>query len=100
MDAIFVGKVSVCSKRHVPQIFNQCFVCSCCEVVKDCPQLFVLSAINVHGDRVARFPRLRGVEPICGRKFYGAAFQVGIGNFLMLFERHVILASVPYQLLR
>src|SRR5215471_9996783 len=91
MNTVFVGKMSVRSKRHVPQIVNERFVCSCCEAVKDCPQLFVLSAINVHGYRIARFRCSRGMEPICGRKLYGAAFQMRMGNLVVLFGRYLVL---------
>jgi hypothetical protein len=36
MDAIFVGKVPVTSKRHIPQIIVQLFTWSYCQLVEDC----------------------------------------------------------------
>src|SRR5262249_48702127 len=65
--------------------------CSSREAVKDCPQLVVLSAIDVHRNGVALFRCSRGMEPVCGRKLYDAAFQMCISNFVMLFGRQLVL---------
>ena len=91
MDAIFVGKVSVAPKRHIPQIIEQLFVCSYCQLVEDCSQLVVPRAAHIHRNRVALSRCSCGVEPICGRKLNGAALQVGVSHFVMLLGRHLAL---------
>jgi hypothetical protein len=53
MDAIFIGKMSIASKRQIPQIVEQFLVCSRSEPVEDCSQLYVLPAVNVYGDSIA-----------------------------------------------
>src|SRR5205814_9403971 len=91
MDAIFVGKVSVAPKRHIPQIIEQLFVCSYCQLVEDCSQLVVPRAANIHRNRVALSRCSRGVEPICGRKLNGAALQASLSHFVMLLAWHFAL---------
>ena len=91
MDAVFIGKMSIASERHVPQIVKQLIVCSRREPVEDCSQLFVLSAVNIHANSIALFRCSLGVEPVCSRKLYDAAFQVGVSHFVMLLGRHVVL---------
>ena len=66
MDAIFVGEMSVASKREIPQVVQQVFVGSRGELVEDRSQLFVLPTVNVHGDSVALFRFSLGVEPVRG----------------------------------
>ena len=78
MDAVFIGKMSIASNRHIPQIVEQLIVCSRREPVEDCPQLFVLPAVNIHTDSIALFRCSLGVEPDCSRKLYDAAFQLGV----------------------
>jgi hypothetical protein len=39
MDAIFICKVSVTPKWHIPQIIEEFFVRSDCQLVENCPQL-------------------------------------------------------------
>ena len=91
MDAIPVSKMPVCSEWHVLQIVKQRFVCSCCEAVKNFPQLVVRSSIDVHSDRISRFRLSLRVQPVRGRKLYAAAFQVSMSNFVVLLGRHVVL---------
>jgi hypothetical protein len=91
MDAIPVSKMPVCSEWHVLQIVKQRFVCSCCEAVKDFPQLVVRSSIDVHSDRISRFRCSLRVQPVRGGKLYTAAFQVSMSNFVVLLGRHVVL---------
>ena len=68
VDAEFIGKMSIGSKRHIPQIVEQFIVCSHCESVEDCSQLYVCPAADIHSDGIALFRRLLGMEPICSRK--------------------------------
>jgi hypothetical protein len=91
MDAVFIGKMSIASKRHITQIVKQLIVCCRREPVEYCSQLFVLPTVNVHADSIALFRCSLGVEPICSRKLYHAAFQVGVSHFVMLLGRHVVL---------
>ena len=91
MDAEFIGKMPIASKRHIPQIVQQLSVCSRCEPVEDCSQLFVLPAVNIHRDSIALFGSSLRMEPICSRKLHDAAFQLGISHFVMLLWRHVVL---------
>ena len=90
MDAIFVGKVSVAPKRHIPQIIEQLFVCSYCQLVEDCSQLVVPRAANIH---LALSRCSREVEPVWGRKLYAPALQIGVSHFVMLLGRHLALAG-------
>jgi hypothetical protein len=91
MDAVFIGKMSIASKRHIPQIVKQLTVCSRREAVEDRSQLFVLPAVDIHPDHIALFRGSLGVEPIRSRKLYDAAFQVGVSHLVMLLGRHVAL---------
>lgn len=90
MNAELIGEMAVGSKRHVTQIIKQGLVCSYCEAVKDDPELLIRAGVYVHGDGVALLRRLRGVQPVCGRKFDGAALQTRVSDFLMLIGRNVI----------
>lgn len=91
VDAIFVGQVSVAAKGHIPQIIEELFVCSDGQLVENGSQVVVLSANNIHGDRIALSRCSRGVEPICSGKLDDAAFQVRESHFVTLPGRHVAL---------
>ena len=62
MDAIFVGKVSVAPKRHIPQIIEQLFVCPYCQLVEDCSQLVLLPSKSKKGERFIMFAPLNWVS--------------------------------------
>ena len=64
MDAVFIGKMSIASKRHIPQIVKQLIVCARREPVEDCSQLFVLPAANIHTDSIAQFRYSLGVAKL------------------------------------
>src|ERR1019366_6770050 len=87
----FIGKMSIASKRHIPQIVKQLTVCSRREAVEDRSQLFLLPAVDIHPYHIALFRGSLGVEPIRSRKLYDAAFQVGVSHLVMLLGRHVAL---------
>jgi len=91
MDAVFIGEMSIASKQHIPQIVEQLIACSRREPVEDCSLLVVLPAANIHADSIALFPSSLGAEPVCSRKLYDVAFQVGVSHFVMLLGRHVVL---------
>ena len=91
MDSVPIGKMSIAAERHITQIIEQLFICSHREIVEDCSQLYVLSSGNIHCDSIALFRGSRGMEPVRSRKLYAAAFQVGVGDLLMLLGRHLIL---------
>jgi Domain of Unknown Function with PDB structure (DUF3857) len=65
MHAVFVGEMSVRSKRQIPQIIKQRSVCSGREPVENYSQLFVLPAVNVHGDCISLLRRSRRMQPVC-----------------------------------
>lgn len=91
MDAIFICKVSIAPKRHFPQIIEELFVCSYCQLVENRPQLAILPAANVNRDGIALSGRSRGVKPVRSRNLHDAAFQVGESNFVMLLGWHLAL---------
>ena len=62
MDTVLICKVSIASKRHIPQIVKQFIVCSRREPVEYCSQLFVRPAVNIHGDSIALFRCSLGVS--------------------------------------
>jgi hypothetical protein len=91
MDAIFICKVSVAPKRHIPHIIEELFACSYGELVENCPQLVILPATNIESDSIALPWGSVGVEPVCSRKLHDAAFQVGESHFVMLVGWHLAL---------
>lgn len=91
MDAIFICKVSVTPKRHIPQIIEDFFVRSDCQLVENCPQLVILPTANVNRDSIALSRGSRGVEPVCSRELHDTGFQVGESHFVVLFGWHVVL---------
>jgi len=87
VDAIFIGKMSVDAEGHIPQIFQERFVCSDGKLVEDCSQFVIRSAIQVHADRVSRFWCLRGMHPVSGGKRDCLMLQVGIRHFVFWSDR-------------
>jgi len=65
MDTIFICKVSVAPKRHIPHIIEEFFACSYGELVENCAQLVILPAANIEGHSIALPRGSRGVEPVC-----------------------------------
>jgi len=91
MDAIFICKVSVTPKWHIPQIIEEFFVRSDCQLVENCPQLIILPTANVNRDSIALSRGSREVEPVCSRELHDTSFQVGESHFVVLFGWHVVL---------
>src|SRR5208283_2937301 len=73
MDAIFICKVSVAPKRHIPHIIEELFACSYGELVENHPQLVIFPAANIEGDSIALSRSSHCVEPVCSRKLHKAA---------------------------
>ena len=61
MDAVFIRKMSVTSKRHIPQIVKQLLVRFREEPIEDRSQLLVLPAVKIHADGIALFRCSRGM---------------------------------------
>src|ERR1700739_3548011 len=76
---------------HIPQIIEEVFFRSDCQLVENCPQLVILPTANVNRDSIALSWGSREVEPVCIRELHDTIFQVGESHFVLVFGWHVVL---------
>ena len=89
MDAIFVGKMSIAAKRHISQFIQERRVRSCGELVEDGFQLTVFPPLMYMQTVLPCLGALvRRIQSVAVNSD-GAAFQVGVGNLVLLLWQHL-----------